>query len=156
MEYYAGIDVSLEESSVCVVDATGKLVREVKVATEPEALVRYFDEMELPVSRIRLEAGPLSQWLHAGLVVAGRDAVLLETRHVKAALSAMTVKTDRKDARGIAQLLRLGWYRPGSRKIGALQGQPRPSRWAQAPTRQASRRRAQHPRDPARLRAEGR
>jgi len=112
MEHYAGIDVSLEESSVCVVDATGKLVREVKVATEPEALVRYFDEMELPVSRIRLEAGPLSQWLHAGLVVAGRDAVLLETRHVKAALSAMTVKTDRKDARGIAQLLRLGWYRP--------------------------------------------
>jgi transposase len=55
--------------------------------------------------------GRLSQWLHASLVVAGRDAVLLETRHVKAALSAMTVKTDRKDARGIAQLLRMGWYR---------------------------------------------
>jgi transposase len=111
MEHYAGIDVSLEESSVCVVDATGKLVREAKVASEPEALVRYFDELELPVSRIGLEAGPLSQWLHAGLVVTGRDAVLLETRHVKAALSAMTVKTDRKDARGIAQLLRIGWYR---------------------------------------------
>lgn len=112
MEYYAGIDVSLEESSVCVVDATGKVVREVKVASEPEALVRYFDELELPVSRIGLEAGPLSQWLHAGLVAAGRGALLLETRHVKAALSAMTVKTDRKDARGIAQLLRMGWYRP--------------------------------------------
>jgi transposase len=111
MEHYAGIDVSLEESSVCVVDATGKLVREAKVASEPEALVRYFDELELPVSRIGLEAGPLSQWLHAGLVITGRDAVLLETRHVKAALSAMTVKTDRKDARGIAQLLRMGWYR---------------------------------------------
>jgi len=66
----------------------------------------------LSVSRIGLEAGPLSQWLHAGLVAAGRDVVLLETRHVKAALSAMTVKTDRKDARGIAQLLRMGWYRP--------------------------------------------
>ena len=112
MEHYAGIDVSLEESSVCVVDATGKLVREVKVASDPEALVRYFDELEWPVSRIGLEAGPLSQWLHAGLVVAGHDAVLLETRHVKAALSAMTVKTERKDARGIAQLLRMGWYRP--------------------------------------------
>jgi transposase len=112
MEYYAGIDVSLKDSSVCVVDATGKLVREVKVASEPEALVRYFEELGLPVSRIGLEAGPLSQWLHAGLIVAGRDAVLLETRHVKAALSAMTVKTDRKDARGIAQLLRMGWYRP--------------------------------------------
>ena len=141
MEHYAGIDVSLEESSVCVVDATGKLVREAKVASEPEALVRYFDELELPVSRIGLEAGPLSQWLHAGLVVTGRDAVLLETRHVKAALSAMTVKTDRKDARGIAQLLRMGWYRLVHAKS--------------APTRQASRRRAQHPRDPARLRVEG-
>ena len=112
MEHYAGIDVSLDESSVCVVDATGKVVREVKVASEPEELIRYFDELDLPVSRIGLEAGPLSQWLHAGLVASGRNAVLLETRHVKAALSAMTVKTDRKDARGIAQLLRMGWYRP--------------------------------------------
>jgi len=112
MEYYAGIDVSLEESSVCIVDATGKVVREVKVASEPEGLIRYFNELDLPVSRIGLEAGPLSQWLHAGLVASGRNAVLLETRHVKAALSAMTVKTDRKDARGIAQLLRMGWYRP--------------------------------------------
>ena len=112
MEYYAGIDVSLKESSVCVVDSAGKVVREVKVASEPEALVRYFDELGLPVSCIGLEAGPLSQWLHAGFMAAGRNAVLLETRHVKAALSAMTVKTDRKDARGIAQLLRMGWYRP--------------------------------------------
>lgn len=112
MEFYAGIDVSLKESSVCVVDSAGKVVREVKVASEPEALVRYFDELGLPVGRIGLEAGPLSQWLHAGLIAAGREVVLLETRHVKAALSAMTVKTDRKDARGIAQLLRMGWYRP--------------------------------------------
>ncbi len=112
MEHYAGIDVSLEESSLCIVDATGKVLREVKVASEPEELIRYFNELDLPVSRIGLEAGPLSQWLQAGLVASGRDAVLLETRHVKAALSAMTVKTDRKDARGIAQLLRMGWYRP--------------------------------------------
>ncbi len=112
MEYYAGIDVSLKESSVCVVDSAGNVVREVKVASEPEALVRYFDELGLPVGRIGLEAGPLSQWLHGGLIAAGREVVLLETRHVKAALSAMTVKTDRKDARGIAQLLRMGWYRP--------------------------------------------
>jgi transposase len=65
---------------------------------------------------VGLEAGPLSQWLHAALVAAGFEAVLLETRHVKAALSAMTVKTDRKDARGIAQLLRMGWYRSVHRK----------------------------------------
>ncbi len=116
MEYYPGIDVSLKESGVCVVDVTGKVGREVKVASEPEALVRYFDEPGLPVSRIGLEAWPLSQWPHAGLIPAGRDAVLLETRHVKAALSAMTVKTDRKDARGIGQLLRMGWRRPDHAK----------------------------------------
>jgi transposase len=122
MEYYAGIDVSLKDSSVCVVDAKGMVVREVKVASEPEALVRYFDELELTVCRIGLEAGPLSHWLHAGLVAAGRDVVLLETRHVKAALSAMTVKTDWKDARGIVQLLRMGWYRPVHAKSVASQG----------------------------------
>ena len=66
----------------------------------------------MPICRIGLEAGPLSQWLQAGLTAAGLNAVLLETRHVKAALSAMTMKTDRKDARGIAQSLRMGWYRP--------------------------------------------
>ena len=116
MEHYAGIDVSLEQSSVCVVDAAGRIVREAKVASEPEALVRFFSQVGVPVDRIGLEAGPLSQWLHAGLSEAGLEAVLLETRHVKAALSAMTVKTDRKDARGIAQLLRMGWFRPVHRK----------------------------------------
>jgi transposase len=112
MEHYAGIDVSLERSSVCVVDATGKIIREAKVASEPEALAGFFAGLGLALTRIGLEAGPLSQWLHAGLSEAGFEAVLLETRHVKAALSAMIVKTDRKDARGIAQLLRMGWYRP--------------------------------------------
>jgi len=121
MEHYAGIDVSVKESSVCIVDATGKLVREVKVASEPEVLLRYFGTLGLPVTRIGLEAGPLSQWLHAALVAAGHEVVLLETRHVKAALSAMTVKTDRKDARGIAQLLRMGWYRPVHAKSSAAQ-----------------------------------
>ena len=112
MEYFAGIDVSLEQSSVCVVDTAGKVVREAKVASDPDALVRFFTELGLPVVRIGLEAGPLSQWLYAGLTHAGLETVLLETRHVKAALSAMVVKTDRKDARGIAQLLRMGWFRP--------------------------------------------
>jgi transposase len=112
MDHYVGIDVSLEQSSVCVVDAEGRIVREAKVASEPEALVQFFQGLALPLARLGLEAGPLSQWLYAGLVAAGFEAVLLETRHVKAALSAMVVKTDRKDARGIAQLLRMGWFRP--------------------------------------------
>src|SRR5215468_10684274 len=81
-----------------------------KVASEPEALVYFFKELGFPVNRIGFEAGPLSQWLHAGLTQAGFETVLLETWHVKAALSAMTVKTDRKDACGLAQLLRMGWF----------------------------------------------
>ena len=112
MERYAGIDVSLKGSSICVVDVTGKIVRETKVPSEPETLVAFFRQLGLPMTRIGLEAGPLSQWLHAGLTRAGFEVVLLETRQVKAALSAMVVKTDRKDARGIAQLLRMGWFRP--------------------------------------------
>jgi transposase len=121
MEHYAGIDVSLEWSSVCVVDGAGRIVREAKVTSEPETLVGFFAGLGVAVTRIGLEAGPLSQWLHAGLTGAGFEAVLLETRHVKAALSAMVVKTDRKDARGIAQLLRMGWYRPVHCKSPAAQ-----------------------------------
>src|SRR6476659_5126982 len=94
MDHYAGIDVSLQQSSVCVVDAAGRIIREAKVASEPEALVAFFGQLGLPLTRVGLEAGPLSQWLHAGLSEAGYEAVLLETRHVKAALSAMVVKTD--------------------------------------------------------------
>jgi len=121
MEHFAGIDVSLKDSSICVVDAAGRIVREAKVASEPEALVAWFRGLGFAVTRIGLEAGPLSQWLHAGLSGAGFEAVLLETRHVKAALSAMVVKTDRKDARGIAQLLRMGWFRPVHRKSADAQ-----------------------------------
>ena len=112
MEHYAAIDVSLEWSSVCVVDAAGQIVREAKVRSEREALVAFFAQSGLSFARIGLEAGPLSQWLYAGLVEAGLPAILIETRHVKAALKAMTVKTDRNDARGMAQLMRMGWFRP--------------------------------------------
>ena len=112
MDHYVGIDVSLELSSVCILDAAGQIVKEAKVASQPEALTTFLTRLGLPLTRIGLEAGPLSQWLHAALVKAGFETVLLETRHVKAALSAMIVKTDRRDARGIAQLLRMGWFRP--------------------------------------------
>jgi transposase len=112
MEHYAGIDVSLESSSVCVVDATGRVVREAKIASEPEALVGWFHQLDVDLVRIGLEAGPLSQWLYAGMRDAGLAVELLETRHIRDAFKAMPVKTDRKDARGIAQLMRLGWFRP--------------------------------------------
>src|SRR3712207_5040831 len=109
---YTTLFRSLEQSSVCVVDAAGRTVREAKVGSEPDLLARYLTGLPLAIARVGLEAGPLSQWLHARLAEAGFQVVLLETRHVKAALSAMVVKTDRRDARGIAQLLRMGWYRP--------------------------------------------
>ena len=112
MYHYAGIDVSLEYSSVCVVDGTGKILRERKVASEPEALIAWFRSQGLALERIGLEAGPLSQWLYAALREAGFAVELLETRHVRDAFKAMPVKSDRNDARGIAQLMRLGWFRP--------------------------------------------
>src|SRR5580700_4441366 len=112
MNHYAGIDVSLECSSVCVVDAGGKIVREAKVASEPEALIAWFRSSGFALERIGLEAGPLSQWLFAALKAAGFAIELLETRHVRKAFEAMPVKSDRNDARGIAQLMRLGWFRP--------------------------------------------
>jgi len=112
MEHYAGIDVSLEYSSVCVVEASGKIVREAKVLSEPEALIGWFGSQGLKLVRIGLEAGPQSQWLYAALREAALAVELLETRHVRNALKTMPVKTDRKDARGIAELMRLGWHRP--------------------------------------------
>jgi transposase len=112
MEQYAGIDVSLECSSVCVVDAGGKIVREARVASEPDALIAWFASLGFGPERIGLEAGPLSQWLFAAMREAGLAVELLETRHVRKAFEAMPVKSDRNDARGIAQLMRLGWFRP--------------------------------------------
>lgn len=112
MEHYAGIDVSLESSSVCVVGSDGKIVREGKVASDPAALIAWFGSLGFELTRIGLEAGPLSQWLFAGMREAGLAVELLETRHVRDAFKAMPIKTDRNDARGIAQLMRLGWFRP--------------------------------------------
>jgi len=118
--------VSLEQSSVCVVDADGQIVREAKVASEPEALISWFGSLGLQLTRIGLEAGPLSQWLYAAMRAAGLAVELLETRHGRTALQTMPVKTDRNDARGIAQLMRLGWFRPvhcksaGAQEVRAL------------------------------------
>ena len=84
MDYYAGIDVSLEASSVCVVDASGKIVKEAKLSSEPEALIAWFKGLPFALARIGFEAGPLSQWLYAGLKKAGFAVELLETRHVSA------------------------------------------------------------------------
>jgi transposase len=111
MDIYAGIDVSLNASSVCVVDGSGKVLKEAKVGSAPEALIGFFEKLPARPTRIGLEAGPLSQWLYASLREKGFGAILMETRQVKDAFKSRPVKTDRKDARGIAELVRLGWYR---------------------------------------------
>src|SRR5512144_2768300 len=93
MEHYAGIDVSVESACVCIVDQSGRIVREAKMASEPDALIAWFGGLRFPLIRIGLEAGPLSQWLFAAMAEAGLAVELLETRHVRAAFKAMPAKT---------------------------------------------------------------
>jgi transposase len=112
MRYYTGIDVSLESSSLCLVDAMGRIVRKAKVAGEPKTLIAWFQSLGFALSRFGLEAGPMSQWLYAAMKQADLAVELLETRHVRSVFKIMPVKTDRKDVRGIAQLMRLEWFRP--------------------------------------------
>ena len=112
MEHFAGLDVSVNETSVCIVDDTGRIVREAKVASEPEALLQVLKYPGYSFKRIGLEAGPLSQWLYSALAEANLPVICVETRHMRAVLKAQINKTDRNDARGIAQMMRAGLYRP--------------------------------------------
>ena len=93
-------------------DDAGKIVREVKVASEPEALLAVLKNPAYHFKRIGLEAGPLSKWLFSALAEAGLPVICVETRHMQAVLKAQINKTDRNDARGIAQMIRAGLYRP--------------------------------------------
>ena len=111
MEHFAGLDVSVKDTSVCIVDDAGKVAREVKVASEPDALLQVLKTGGYRFKRIGLEAGPLSQWLYSALAEAGLPVICVETRHMRAALQAQINKTDRNDARGIAQMMRAGLYR---------------------------------------------
>jgi transposase len=112
MDHSAGLDVSVKETSICIVDDTGRIVREVKVASEPEDLLRVLANPIYHFKRIGLEAGPLSQWLFSALAEAGLPVICVETRHMRAVLKAQINKTDRNDARGMAQMMRVGLYRP--------------------------------------------
>jgi transposase len=111
MDHFAGMDVSVKETSVCIVDDAGKIVREVKVASEPEVLRAVLGNPAYHFKRIGLEAGPLSQWLYSALADAGLPVICVETRHMRAVLKAQINKTDRNDARGMAQMMRAGLYR---------------------------------------------
>ena len=111
MTHYAGLDVSLEATAICVVDDTGRIVKEARAASEPEALVAALSENDVPLDRIGLEACPLTARLHDELRAAGWPAICIETRQANAAMKTMPNKTDRNDARALAQIMRTGWYR---------------------------------------------
>ena len=112
MKYYAGLDVSIKETSVCVLDEGGRIVRELKVPSHPDDLAPVLLDPAHPVDQVGLEAGPLSQWLFSGLAERGVAVVCIETRHTKAFLKAQPNKSDRNDARGIAQMMRVNLFRP--------------------------------------------
>jgi transposase len=123
MAHFAGLDVSVAETSICIVDDHGKIVRERKVPTEPEAIIEALNGSGQACERIGLEAGPLSQWLYGELAEASLPVICIETRHIRAVLEAQINKTDRNDARGIAQMMRVGLFRPVH--VKTLQSQQR-------------------------------
>lgn len=105
---FAALDVSLEKTTLCVMDRDGAILRELTAPSNSDAIAQALAEDLTDIVRLGLEAGPLSEWLARGLEAGGAPVVLMETRQVRAALSAMVVKTDRKDACGMAHLLRMG------------------------------------------------
>lgn len=111
MKYFAGLDVSLEETAICIVDESGRIVKETRAASEPQALSDALRKVDLPLERIGLEACSLTAWLHDGLRNEGWPAICIETRAANAAMKTMPNKTDRNDARALAQIMRTGWYR---------------------------------------------
>lgn len=112
MVYYVGLDVSLQETAICVVDEGGQLFSEWKVSTEPDEIVTLLTSIGEDYGRIGIEAGPLSQWLVPKLAEAGLPVICVETRHMNALLKAQhTNKSDRNDARGIAQMMRVGLFK---------------------------------------------
>src|SRR4029078_11089808 len=112
MDHFGGLDVSVKETSICIVDDTGRIVKEVKVASEPAALLKVLGNPIYRFKRIGLEAGPLSQWLFSALGETELPVICVETLHMQALRKAQINKTDRNDARGIAQMIRAGLYRP--------------------------------------------
>jgi transposase len=111
MEYFAGLDVSMEETAICVVDDKGNKILETVVATEPEAIGEALAGYCKALKRVGHEAGSLSPWLQPALLALKLPAVCLETRHVRAAMAAQRNKTDATDALALAHIVRTGWFR---------------------------------------------
>src|ERR1700722_12716240 len=113
MTEYVGLDVSMEETSVCILDDSGSTVWEGTVDSEPDAIVRMLHRRAPNAAKVGLETGPTSTWLWHELRAAGVAVICVDARHAQAALSMRLNKTDRNDAAGLAQLMRMGWDRLG-------------------------------------------
>ena len=111
MKLYVGLDVGLEETSLCIVDREGLTVREVRIDTEPDAFRFALESYADRLDRVGVEASSLGIWLYRELQPAGVPIIVVEARHMRVSLSTMRNKTDHNDARGVAQMMRLGWYR---------------------------------------------
>lgn len=111
MGVFAAMDVSQEKTAICVADARGAILAEGKVATCPEAISRWVERWSDQLEKIGMETGPLAVWLWNTLAAKGLPIVVLDARHASAALKMMPNKTDRHDARGLAQIVRTGWYK---------------------------------------------
>jgi transposase len=107
MEHFAALDVSIKETGVGVIDSAGRVVREVKVPTESDAILAILTDEAFSIKRIGLQAGPLSKWLYSELAEAGLPMICVETRHMRAALSAQINKGDHNDARDVAHIMRV-------------------------------------------------
>ena len=111
MQYHVGLDVSLRQTAVCIVDQTGKIIREGMVASDPDAIAAFIAKHAPPVVRIGLETGATSNWLWAELKKRGLPVICIDARHAKAALKLQINKSDRNDAVGIARIMQCGWYK---------------------------------------------
>ena len=111
MEHYIGLDVSLKETAICIVDRTGKVQREGIVASNPEAIAAFAKLYAPHVVRIGLETGPTATWLWTELRKLGLPIICIDARHAKAALKMQINKSDRNDAMGIARIMQCGWYK---------------------------------------------
>ncbi len=111
MDLYVGMDVSLKETSICVVDGSGEIVSEGTVISEPSAIAEFIKAKAGTAKRIGLETGPTATWLWHELRVLGLPVICIDARHAKAALSLQINKSDRNDAVGLARIMQCGWYK---------------------------------------------
>ena len=111
MELYIGMDVSLKETSICVVDDSGEIVSEGTVISEPSAIAAFIKTKARNAKRIGLETGPTTTWLWHELRALGLPVICIDARHAKAALSLQINKSDRNDAVGLARIMQAGWYK---------------------------------------------